>query len=141
MGIMYFKRNNHSLYRVIVLYLVTFEWAVIIQSHVYYISIKCLSRDDQVSYCVALLTDSRCIHGGQHGTAVYQVLAGGTEEQQAGAGRPADQTAGDEPHDCATGMHTLYNATFIPFYVLLPMACAKLIKVCLKCKIVLEFYD
>ena len=33
--------------------------------------------------CFPTTTDSRCIHGGEYGTAVYQVLVGGTEEQQA----------------------------------------------------------
>ena len=67
-------------------------------------------------YCSGYITDSRCVHGGQHGATVYQVFAGGAEEQQARAGCPADQTARDEPHDGSTSMYILYNATFIPLY-------------------------
>ena len=35
---------------------------------------------------------------------MHQVLAGGTEEQQARAGSSTDQITGDEPYDSPTGM-------------------------------------
>ena len=44
---------------------------------------------------VTMVTDSGCVHGGEHGTTVYQVPAGGTEEQQARTRSPTDQTAGE----------------------------------------------
>ena len=55
--------------------------------------------------CCAVVTDSGCVHGGEHGTTLYQVPAGGTEEQQARTRSPTDQTAGDEPHDSSTGIY------------------------------------
>ena len=42
-----------------------------------------------------MVTDSGCVHGGEHGTTVYQVPAGGAEEQQVRTRSPTDQTAGE----------------------------------------------
>ena len=47
--------------------------------------------------------DCGCVHGDEHGTAMYLLLAGCPQEQPTHRGRSADQAVGDEPRDRSTG--------------------------------------
>ena len=44
---------------------------------------------------------------------MYQVLAGGTEKQQARAGSSADQIVGDEPYDSPTGVYVCLSVCLL----------------------------
>lgn len=90
-----------------------------------------------VLFCSPPTTDSRCIHGGEHGTTVYQVPAGGTEEQQAWTSSSTDQTAGDEPHDCPTGnFHTTNIYRLCDVWIISSNMghCVNSLGICSKCK-------
>ena len=44
------------------------------------------------------------VYGDKHDSAVYCVPAGCSEEQSLGRGTATDQTTGDEPDVCSTGL-------------------------------------